>query len=192
MDKEFKRRLAAYLTENFSEEVEEFAPPVMCALAIPPKFNETFEKKSPKFFEEKRAKIESKYFRYSLSRPKLNKFFEENKGETFSEMLLRLIEESGEKNSAVYNRAKITRQHFHRIKHNENYQPNKDTAIAFALALKLDLNAAKNFLSSAGFTLSKSRRDLIITFFIKDEIFDVDELNDCLYEFGEAVLFKNK
>ena len=50
------------------------------------------------------------------------KLFEENKGETFSEMLLRLIKESGEKNSAIYNRAQIDRQLFSRIKKNKYYR----------------------------------------------------------------------
>ena len=44
---------------------------------------------------------------------------------------MRLISESGEKNSAVYNRAQIDRQHFSKIKRNKNYNPSKDTAVAF-------------------------------------------------------------
>ena len=103
--------------------------------------------------------------------------------------MTRLVEESGEKNSAIYNRAQIDRQLFSRIKKNKNYQPGKDTAVALALALKLDFDKAKDFLASAGFTLTKSKRDLIISFFIENKIFDVAELNDYLYEYNQPVLF---
>ena len=127
-----------------------------------------------------------------VSRIKLDKFFEQNVGETFSEMLVRLIDESGEKNSDVYNRAKVDRRLFHRIISNKNYQPKKDTAVALSMALKLGLDKAKDFLAAAGFTLSKSKRDLIISFFIENEIFDVDELNDCLYEHNQNLLGDKK
>ena len=58
--------------------------------------------------------------------------------ETFSEMLLRIIKESGEKNSAVYTRANIDRRHFSKIANNPEYKPSKQTVLAFAIALKLD------------------------------------------------------
>ena len=110
-------------------------------------------------------------------------------GETFSEMLLRLIKESGEKNSAIYNRAQVDRQLFSRIKKNKNYKPRKDTAIAFALALKLDFERAKELLAVAGYVLTRSKRDLIIKFFIEQEIFDTVLLNDYLHEYKQTILF---
>ena len=103
--------------------------------------------------------------------------------------MMRLVEESGEKNSAVYKRAQIDRRLFSRIKLNKNYQPSKDTAVALALALKLNVDTAKNFLAAAGYTLTKSKRDLIITFFIENEIFDTALLNDYLYEYKQPILF---
>ena len=60
----------------------------------------------------------------------------ERKGETFSEMLLRLIIESGEDNSVVYKRANVDRRHFSKILNNNDYQPRKKTVLAFAVALK--------------------------------------------------------
>ena len=117
------------------------------------------------------------------------KIFEKEEGETFSEMMTRLVEESGEKNSVVYNRAQIDRQLFSRIKRNKNYQPSKDTAVALALALKLDFDKAKDFLATAGYTLTKSKRDLIISFFMENKIFDTALLNDYLYEYNQPVLF---
>lgn len=113
-----------------------------------------------------------------------------SKGETFSEMLTRLAEESGEKNSAIYNRAQIDRQLFSKIKKNKNYQPSKDTAVALAFGLKLNFDKAKEFLASAGYTLTTSTRDLIISFFIENEIFDTNQLNNYLFEYKQPILLE--
>ena len=86
-----------------------------------------------------------------------NETYRRNKTETFSEMLLRLIEESGEKASEIYGHAKIERQHFSKIRHNPNYRPTKQTVLAFVIALKLNLQQAENLLSAAGFTLTNSQ-----------------------------------
>lgn len=118
----------------------------------------------------------------------LSKFFEKNKGETFSEMMIRLVEESGEKASAIYNRAQIDRQLFSRIKKNKNYQPSKDTVVSLAFALKLNRDKVDEFLAAAGYSLNKSMRDLIITFFIENKLFDTAILNDCLYEHNQPLL----
>ncbi len=112
-----------------------------------------------------------------------------NEGETFSEMLTRLAEESGEKNSVIYTRANIDRQLFSKIKKNKDYQPSKDTAVALALALKLDFANAKDFLAAAGYALTNSTRDLIISFFMENKIFDTFLLDDCLAEYKQACLF---
>ena len=76
--------------------------------------------------------------------------------ETFSEMLLKFIKESGEKNSTVYTRANIDRRHFSKIANNPEYKPSKQTVLAFAIALKLDFEKTED----CGFhsQQSKSRR----------------------------------
>ena len=167
---EIKQRLDAYLAENFVEEeivAEEVSTEEEKFASAPPVYS------SRRYYQ----KIN------------FDKIFEDNVGETFSEMMTRLVEESGEKNSTIYNRAQIDRQLFSRIKKNKNYQPSKDTAVALAIALKLDFDKAKDFLATAGYTLSKTKRDLIITFFIENKIFDTALLNDYLYEYEQPVLF---
>jgi len=59
----------------------------------------------------------------------------------FSETLLKLIDKTGEKDSDVYKRANVTRGVFSKIRTNSDYQPSKTTALAFAFALHLDINA---------------------------------------------------
>ena len=117
------------------------------------------------------------------------KLLEENAGETFSKMLLRLIKESGEKNSDVYTRANIDRRHFSKIINHPDYKPSKQTAIAFALALKLDFNKTQKLLAAAGYTLSNSTlADVIISFFIEYKIFDIDLVNQALHKYDLPLL----
>lgn len=109
--------------------------------------------------------------------------------ETFSKMLLRLIKESGKKNSTIYTRANIDRRHFSKIANNPNYQPSKQTVLAFAIALKLDFQATKDLLATAGFILTKSSiADLIVSFFIEHKKYDVDLVNQILYKYNQPLL----
>ena len=123
----------------------------------------------------------------------IDKVLAEESNETFSEMLVRLIKESGKKPSEIYKRADVQRRIFQRIKDNKNYQPSKDTVVAFAIALKLDLPTTKKFLETAGFALSNAvKRDVIISCFIENKIFSVIKLNEILHEYGQNVLFKRE
>lgn len=124
-----------------------------------------------------------------FDRINFQRMFNEEKGETFSEMLLRLIRDSGEKNSNIYKRANIDRRHFSKIAGNANYRPSKETALAFAIALHLDFDTTQEFLSTAGYTLTKNNlADVIITFFIERKIFDINLLNDYLFEYKQPLL----
>lgn len=107
----------------------------------------------------------------------------------FSETLLNLIDKTGKKDSEIYKKACISKQHFSKIRNNPNYQPTKPTAIAFALALELDLEATYDLIGRAGFTLSKSSKfDLIIRYFIEHKEYNVVAINVALYEFDQPLL----
>lgn len=107
----------------------------------------------------------------------------------FSERLLQLIDLTGQKDSAVYKKANISKQHFSKIRNNPNYQPTKATAIAFALALELDMEQTMDLIGRAGFTLSKSSKfDLIIRYFIERQEYNVVAINVALYEFDQPLL----
>ena len=115
----------------------------------------------------------------------------ENKAETFSTMLLRLIDEKGLKDSQVYKNANIDRRLFSKIRGDEDYVPSKKTAIAFCLALQLDMHEAKKLLESAGYALScASRFDLIIMYLIDNKEFNILFANIVLEDYGEGTLSK--
>ena len=107
----------------------------------------------------------------------------------FTETLLKLIDDSGKKDSEIYKKALLSKQHFSKIRNNPNYKPTKPTAIALALALELDLEAAKDLIGRAGYALTNSSKfDLIIQYHIEHKIYNVVQINTVLYEFDQNLL----
>jgi len=107
----------------------------------------------------------------------------------FTETLLKLIDRTGRKDSEIYKKANLSRQHFSKIRNNPDYKPTKQTAIALALALELDLEGTKDLIGRAGYALSNSSKfDLIIRYFIEQKNYNVVEINIALYEFDQGLL----
>lgn len=124
------------------------------------------------------------------SRRKISEYdLEQQLEKSFSEELLSIIEKRNLKTSDVYRKANIDRKHFSKIKNNPDYRPSKITAIAFALAFELDLDETDDFIGKAGYKLTHSSRfDIIIEYCIENKIYDVLEVNDILYDFGENLI----
>ena len=108
--------------------------------------------------------------------------------ETFSQRLLRMIDERGLTDSEVYTKAFVDRRHFSKIRKDVQYVPNKKTVLAFTIALELSLDEAKDLLASAGFALSRSSKtDIIVAYFLQNKIYDMFEINDVLDAYGQPV-----
>ena len=109
--------------------------------------------------------------------------------ETFQEKLLRMIDERGLTDVEVYKRANIDRKLFSKIRCNPEYHPRKETVLALAAALHLNLDETRDLLQRAGKALSPAdKADVIVQFCIENEVYDIYEINALLFMYDQPLL----
>ena len=163
---ELRRSLEKYISENYSEAL------LLCQNYV---FDSDITKDSGKSFSKKES--------FSLEE------LVSEVGESFHEMLFLKIDMSGMTDVEVYKRANMDRKLFSKIRSNPLYHPKKQTVLALAIALKLNLDDTVDLLSRAEYALSPGNKgDLIVKYFIERGIYDIQTINFALYEYGLPIL----
>jgi hypothetical protein len=119
----------------------------------------------------------------------LEDYIKNHRKPTLNQVLFRLIDDSGESDVDIYKKAGIDRKLFSKIRSNPDYRPSKNTTIALALALQLNIDDTEELLSAAGYSLSESNVfDLVIQFCLEHNIHDIYSVNVALDHFDQKCL----
>ncbi|MCR5066587.1 MAG: macro domain-containing protein [Erysipelotrichaceae bacterium] len=109
--------------------------------------------------------------------------------DTFSDALFKIIDEKEMLDPDVYRRANLDRKLFSKIRSDRNYQPSRNTAIALAIALKLNFAEANRLLERAGYRIGQSTMaDVIISHCFAEQIYNIHEVNELLFVHGQKTL----
>ena len=119
---------------------------------------------------------------------KIKEYLNCEKSLSFNELLFSFIDESGHKDSEIYKKVDIDRKLFSKIRCDSNYIPRRNVIIKLCLALGLERNDFNKLLNSAGYSLSSSRFDQIISYCLDNNVYDLSQINDYLYTFCSASL----
>lgn len=183
--KHFDKDLQAYIDENYVEarKIEEYSMPTMSLRSV---MDDAACQSSEDYLDEDDYEEDSEE-ENAFTEQHESKLEERMKHltDSFSEYLLYLIEEKGMTNSDVYKRALVDKKTFSKIKNHADYHPQKMTAMCLCMGAKLNLDETRDLLARAGYALSPcDKTDIIFSYFIENQIYDMIELDIQLEEHG--------
>ena len=110
----------------------------------------------------------------------------------FKETLLKFMKTKNMDDPTLYNKVGINRKVFNKIWNLSSYKPCKDTIILLGIGLELSIEPFTELLQAGEYALCNNKRDTIIKFFIENKIFNIEMINDGLYEYNEHILGESK
>lgn len=113
-------------------------------------------------------------------------------GDSLQDILMeyvnRYLERTGKKESTVYAKAIMRKDHYSKIKSGK-IVPRKYALLSLAIALELTKAETERMLKSAGYALSDaSLGDLVIGFFLEEGFYDIDQINQMLLSYDATLL----
>ena len=182
--------IQSFIDDHYVKEkvAQEYCYPVGSALSCDREEQVRRRRAAERLFMEKKAPAKSCRAPAAAAKPSLRDLLQ-NTDAGFAETLFALIDQRGYKDSEVYKRANLSKQHFSKIRKNPAYKPTKPTAVALAIALQLDLEQTRDLIGRAGYALTNSSKfDVIIMYFIEQKNYDLFEINSALFEFDQSLL----
>lgn len=115
----------------------------------------------------------------------------EKSGSNFYFLLSRYLERRGFKtDSSFYNYIGMSRQTFARIR-DKSKSLSKQNILLMIVGLKLNYSEAVSFLQEFGYSFKNSdKRDVIIQYILKNAEYDLNMVNEILYQFGVKTLIE--
>lgn len=111
--------------------------------------------------------------------------YPKEEGLRIAEYLMYLIHQKNLTSKEVYDGSIVSKKVFSKIKNNPDYHPNKQTALRLCIGARLNLDESRDLLARAGYALSPcDKTDIIFSYFIENEIYDIIELDIKLEEHG--------
>ncbi|MBQ1847522.1 MAG: hypothetical protein II135_05905 [Clostridia bacterium] len=176
IDGELLSKIGEYIKENYTGiDQQTVCMAVVCEAA---------DHKAPKMRAEKNA---ARFFGSAPAQSLQERL--EQTDESFTEMLLRKIDEKKMTDAQCYKKAGVDRKLFSKIRSDRLYRPRKSTVLSFAVALGLSIDETKEMLTKAGFAFSHSSKfDIIVEYFIINGIYDLFAINEALEHFDQPLL----
>lgn len=188
---EFSRKLfseiSEFIDDNYVDEYKECSFADLSAFEVSTPSEEIVQKDSVDAASKMMAPSKAKASR--IAEKSLHEYMK-TMDKSFAYKLFDLIDKRGMTDVECYKKANVDKKTFSKIKCKpQTYKPSKQTAVAFAIALKLNLDETQDLLASAGLTLSRSFTfDIIIRYFIQKGVYDIFEINEALFEFDQVLL----
>lgn len=117
--------------------------------------------------------------------PDLNRFMQEQEKIPFRTVLFDFIDKSNRSDVEIYKAAQLNKSLFNKIRTNPDYHVGKNIVLALCLALQLSKGEANRLLHAAGYAFaSNSPTDTVISFCLKNQIYDLLDVNELLVTKG--------